>query len=56
MTQQKALASGKHEAEEDEEASSMRPAKRARVATAEESVQALPASALGQEDERHQDE
>jgi len=56
MTQQKAQASSENEAEQDEEASSLRPAKRARVVTSEESVKALLASALGQKAERHQDE
>jgi hypothetical protein len=47
MAQQKALASSENDVddEEDEASSSLRPAKRARVETAEESRQAPPASA-----------
>jgi len=51
MAWQKAQPSGEND-EEEQEASSLRPAKRARVATAEEGGQAPAASALGKEDQR----
>ena len=58
MAQQKALASSENDVDDDEDeaSSSLRPAKRAQVETAEESRQAPPASASGKEDQRSKEE